>query len=228
VADLLKAINIETRGDLLKTLDPRSLALFDLTDDFRQVVELLGITIHTFFEGKKTKVGHWPAKRNVLIVQEDSAILGTAKERKALINADHSHLCKFMGPSDSSYMAVRNVMHELIALITPIVTFRSVSTQPSAPPDLKYTNLTDPDQLAGDSAKYPVLEWGGYTYWALSHLDNRYGMVILAYDSQGRNVQRWEKVGARYVHSIKVENGRVEFIGQGRLSVLLTLKELRI
>jgi len=67
MTNLLKAINIETRSDLLRMLDARSLALFDLTDDFRQVVELLGVTIHTFFEGKKTKIGHWPTRRNVLV-----------------------------------------------------------------------------------------------------------------------------------------------------------------
>jgi len=227
VTHILKAINIETNRDLLKTLDPRSVALFDLTDDFRQVVELIGVTVHTFFEGKKTKIGHWPAKRSVLIVQEDSAILGTARERRALINADHSHLCKFKGPADNSYMTVRKVINELLAVIIPTITFRSVSTQPSPPPDLNYTNISDPDELGGDRERYPVLEWGGNTYWALSHRDNRYGMTILAYDGQGRNVGRWEKLGARYVHSIKVENGRVEFMGQARKTISFSLKELR-
>jgi len=57
------------------------------------------------------------------------------------------------------------VINELTTSITPIVTTRNVSIQPDAPPDLKYVNLTDPDKLVFDSARYPVLEWGGYTYW---------------------------------------------------------------
>lgn len=57
LGNLLKAVGVDARTDLIRSLDPRSIALFDLTDDFRQIVDAFGITIHTFFETKKTKVG---------------------------------------------------------------------------------------------------------------------------------------------------------------------------
>ena len=65
-------------------------------------------------------------------------------------------------------------------------------------------------------------------YLALSHIDNRYGMTILAYDGQGRVVRQWERRGARYVVSIKLTRDKVEFIGQGGLGITFSLGDLRI
>jgi hypothetical protein len=71
LANLLHAVNIDARSDLIKELNPDSLSLFDLTGDFRQVVETLGIVIHTFFEGKKTQIGrYWPMRKKILVSRE--------------------------------------------------------------------------------------------------------------------------------------------------------------
>lgn len=67
VANILQAVNVDARKDLIKELNPDSLFLFDLTGDFRQVIEALGIVIYTFYEGKKTKIGAWPMKHNLLV-----------------------------------------------------------------------------------------------------------------------------------------------------------------
>ena len=70
LANLLHAVNVDARSDLIKELNPDSLFLFDLTSDFRQVVETLGIVIYTFFEGKKTKIGRfWPMMKMMLVSQ---------------------------------------------------------------------------------------------------------------------------------------------------------------
>ena len=67
VANILQAVNVETRKDLIKELNPESLFLFDLTGDFRQVIDALGIVIYTFYEGKKTRIGaKFLLKRDVL------------------------------------------------------------------------------------------------------------------------------------------------------------------
>lgn len=63
---------------------------------------------------------------------------------------------------------------------------------------------------------------------ALSHIDNRYGMTILAYDGQGRVVRQWEREGARYVVSINLTRDKVEFIGQGGFGITFSLGDLRI
>ena len=71
LANLLHVVNIDTRSDLIKELNPDSLFLFDLTGDFRQVVETLGIVIHTFFEGKKTEIGPFrPLIKKILVSRE--------------------------------------------------------------------------------------------------------------------------------------------------------------
>lgn len=67
VANFLRAVNVNVRLDLIKSLNPNSMVLFDLTDDFRQLVEAKGIEISTLFEIKKTVFGHWPAKRRFLV-----------------------------------------------------------------------------------------------------------------------------------------------------------------
>ncbi|KZW02854.1 hypothetical protein EXIGLDRAFT_374708 [Exidia glandulosa HHB12029] len=55
-------------------------------------------------------------------------------------------------------------------------------------------------------------------------------MTILAYDKQNRLVGRWSRTGARYVHHIQYDefSRRVEFVGQGSLSVVFPLNELKV
>ncbi|KAJ7290249.1 Alpha/Beta hydrolase protein [Mycena rebaudengoi] len=65
LANLLRAVNLDARSDLIRELNPNSLFLFDLTGDFRQVIENLGTVIYTFFEGKETQIGKWPVKRKL-------------------------------------------------------------------------------------------------------------------------------------------------------------------
>ena len=67
LANLLNAVNLEARGDLIKELKTSSLFLFDLSGDFRQAVQRMGIVIYTMYEGKKTSIGHWPVKRRLLV-----------------------------------------------------------------------------------------------------------------------------------------------------------------
>ncbi|KDQ27205.1 hypothetical protein PLEOSDRAFT_1026793, partial [Pleurotus ostreatus PC15] len=49
VANFVRAFNVDIRYDLIKSLDPGSMVLFDLTDDFRQLVAAKGIEIATLF-----------------------------------------------------------------------------------------------------------------------------------------------------------------------------------
>ncbi|KAJ6565197.1 Alpha/Beta hydrolase protein [Mycena vulgaris] len=67
VANLLHAVNLDARSDLIRELNPNSLFLFDLTGDFRQVIDNLRTEIYTFFEGKETRIGKWPARRKLLV-----------------------------------------------------------------------------------------------------------------------------------------------------------------
>ncbi len=57
VANFVRAFNVEVRYDLIKSLESGSPVLFDLTDDFRQLIAAKGIEIATLFETKKTRLG---------------------------------------------------------------------------------------------------------------------------------------------------------------------------
>nr|VWP02414.1 D-xylose-proton symporter [Ganoderma boninense] len=228
IANFIRAFKVNVRADLLKSLDPNSMVLFDLTDDFRQLVATKGIEIASLFETKKTKFS-WPISP-VWIVEEQSAILGTVGERKASINADHANLCKFKNVADSGLIATMQVIKEISRDVTPEIVALHPSSQPAPAPDgLKYTCLSDPEKL-GSSDSYPVLVLGKYSYWALSYIDNRYAMEIVAYDSQKNLVGRWSKAGARYVQRIEYDEGsrQVKFVGQSSLSVAFGLDELKV
>lgn len=64
--------------------------------------------------------------------------------------------------------------------------------------------------------RYPVLRWGGYTYWPLSYIDNRVCMAIVITDSARNIVKIIQAIGARYIRSIEVHEATLEvsFIGQ--------------
>ncbi|KAF4570207.1 hypothetical protein EYR36_010014 [Pleurotus pulmonarius] len=230
VANFVRAFNVEVRYDLIKSLESGSPVLFDLTDDFRQLVAAKGIEIATLFETKKTRLGsRFLFGSSIWIVEEQSAILGVTGERKASINADHANLCKFVHAADNSLVVAVQVVKEFCRDCVPTITALDHSTQPPPPEGLKYTCLSDPDKL-GDSTRYPVLILGKYEYWALSHIDNRFGMTILAYDDQKDIVGRWARTGARYVHRIEYdeENQQVKFVGQASHAITFGVPELKV
>lgn len=63
---------------------------------------------------------------------------------------------------------------------------------------------------------HPVLQWGEYTYWPLSYIDNRYCMAIVITDSARKIIKTIQASGARYIRNIEVHNATLEvgFIGQ--------------
>jgi hypothetical protein len=78
------------------------------------------------------------------------------------------------------------------------------------------------------AATCPVIQWGGYTYWAFSYSDNRVSMGIVAYDAAGKVVAQWEKSGSRYVYAITVDStGRnVTFAGQSDAKITMKWSDL--
>ncbi|GED71150.1 hypothetical protein BRE01_48520 [Brevibacillus reuszeri] len=58
------------------------------------------------------------------------------------------------------------------------------------------------------------MKWGKYTYWAYSTLNNDDKLIVVAFDSDGIEVQRWEKSGYRYAKDIEVDeqNQKITFI----------------
>lgn len=77
-------------------------------------------------------------------------------------------------------------------------------------------------------ATCPVLQWGGYTYWAFSYFDNSNAFAIAAYDASGNLLRTWNKPGARYLWQITIdkENRTATFWGQDSYSVTMGWDEL--
>jgi hypothetical protein len=110
------------------------------------------------------------------IVEERSAILGVLRERKAAIDANHSNLCKFRGPTDNSLNRTLQFLKEFCRDVLPIISTRHHNIQPSPPEDLKYVALSDPEKLEF-SREYPVLILGQYTYWGVYYF-HRFGASL--------------------------------------------------
>jgi hypothetical protein len=73
-----------------------------------------------------------------------------------------------------------------------------------------------------------VLFYRGLSYWAFSHYDNRFAMLIVAYDGTGRVVGMTQRNGARYHYKTQLNTAgdRVTFFGQANRSIQLTLSDL--
>ncbi|MCP3097977.1 hypothetical protein LZ198_03700 [Myxococcus sp. K15C18031901] len=113
------------------------------------------------------------------------------------------------------------------AQTTPTVVQVPPTPAPVLPAGTKVTCTQGPATGAA-AATCPVLRYDGYSYWALSYVDNRVGMAIAAYDASGKLVAQWEKAGARYVYGITVDpaNKRVTFAGQSDAKIAVAWDDL--
>ena len=113
-------------------------------------------------------------------------------------------------------------------LAPPPVVAQVKTDPPSVPRGLKVVCSKGPDTL-DQADTCPVVQWGGYVYWAFSYIDNRSSMAIVAFDSTGKAVQRWNKTGARYVWKITVSTRakNVVFYGQSNSHITMTWSEMR-
>ncbi len=103
----------------------------------------------------------------------------------------------------------------------------AASSSPAVPSDLKITCVTGP-QNGAPSGPCPLLQWGGYTYWAFSYVDNRLAMAIVAYDCSGILIRRWDMSGARYVWQTTVDpfSQTVTFWGQASATITMSWSNL--
>lgn len=94
--------------------------------------------------------------------------------------------------------------------------------------ELKMTCLAQTADPPISSDTCPVLQWNGYTYWAMSYNDNRTEFAIVAIDELGQQAGRWNRSGARYLVDLTIDTtaGTVTFIGQAGSTVVMTLQEL--
>jgi len=130
----------------------------------------------------------------------------------------------FVGQSEQK---VKLSWAELTDISFDTTTMIPQSACPAIPAGLKLASLSDPDKLT-PAPRYPTLSIGNVRYWPLSFIDNRDAMAIVAFDSSGKLMKRWDKTGARYIWKIEEDLGpkRVTFLGQGKQGIAMTYAEL--
>ncbi|WP_148212899.1 Nif11-like leader peptide family natural product precursor [Citrifermentans bemidjiense] len=107
--------------------------------------------------------------------------------------------------------------------ISPTVQTVDTATQLQIPIGMKKTCLQGPDSLYA-SQTCPVVNANGLDFWALSYVDNRVGMAIVAYDSAGKVVGLIEKTGARYIWDIAVDATKETISFRGQANKVVSLK----
>lgn len=113
----------------------------------------------------------------------------------------------------------------------PEVVTELFENQFEIPEDLKITCLTGETEPGFPTTRdCPVLKWLDHTYWALSFKDNRGSMSILAINSEGEIIDRWDQDGDRYIWTIKLdeEAETAMFIGQASREIVITWDDLRV
>ena len=97
------------------------------------------------------------------------------------------------------------------------------------PEGLKLSCFDAGDSFSSDGT-CPVLKWKGFSYWAFSHVDNRLGMTLVAFNEANEIVEQWEKTGARYLWSIEIDKveEKITLFGQGDLSIIFNWNEISL
>jgi hypothetical protein len=79
-----------------------------INEEFRNNYQDLQIL--SFYETMKTDMVY----KKVLIVPQESGVMGLPGERTQPLNADHRHICKFKTREDPNYVTLRNTLLALI------------------------------------------------------------------------------------------------------------------
>ncbi|KAI0529825.1 hypothetical protein GGR58DRAFT_525850 [Xylaria digitata] len=89
-------------------LSAGSQTLQKLNEQFRHIAPRLEVV--SFYETRPTSM----VKANVMVLEKDSSVLGYPGEVSKPLDGDHHDVCKFDGPDDPRYVAVRNVLRSLV------------------------------------------------------------------------------------------------------------------
>jgi hypothetical protein len=159
------------------------------------------------------------------VVDKQSAVLQLKHEQQTPLHRDHREICRFSHKEEEDYKAVRKQIERLCKVNIPIVSTVDGSNF-TAPEGLKLCTEGSPYPYTS----YPVLLWGGYTYWPLSYIDNRYAMAIVATDQRNNIVRTVPANGARYIRKIEVNAAeqKISFHGQADQVTSLSWQSLDV
>ncbi|KAI0467756.1 hypothetical protein F4859DRAFT_492567 [Xylaria cf. heliscus] len=105
---ILRVSIIGNPMQFIAELSTGSQTLQQLNEQFRHIAPRLQIV--SFYETRPTSM----ARTQVMVLEKDSSVLGYPGEVSKPLDADHHDVCKFNGPDDPRYIAVRNVLKALV------------------------------------------------------------------------------------------------------------------
>ncbi|KAI5926246.1 hypothetical protein F4810DRAFT_586605 [Camillea tinctor] len=114
-SSILRSLSGNPGNTFMEALQPGSLFLNSISDDFRQLLE--GFQILSFYETR-------PLGRLGIIVPKESATLGLAgsREKQLPLDSDHRGICKFDDEQDANYLTVEtNIVQMINNAISPTV-----------------------------------------------------------------------------------------------------------
>ncbi|KAJ3578212.1 hypothetical protein NPX13_g2351 [Xylaria arbuscula] len=105
---ILRVSFVSNPMQFISELSAGSQTLQKLNEQFRHVAPRLEVV--SFYETRPTSM----VKTNVMVLEKDSSVLGYPGEVSKPLDGDHHDVCKFDGPDDPRYVAVRNVLRSLV------------------------------------------------------------------------------------------------------------------
>ncbi|KAL8686322.1 MAG: hypothetical protein Q9224_005482, partial [Gallowayella concinna] len=115
LAEILNKIlvaSFQSARKFITDLNRSSMALEEINEQFRHIAPRL--SIWSFYETLPTLIG----LRKMMVLEKDSAILGSSGEISRPLYADHHGVCKYSSPEDANYVSVRNALGTLVEEIT--------------------------------------------------------------------------------------------------------------
>ncbi|GED71151.1 hypothetical protein BRE01_48530 [Brevibacillus reuszeri] len=81
-------------------------------------------------------------------------------------------------------------------------------------PDPTVITGTIPQVVGLKSHTSKLVRWDQYSYYALTPENNDYYLIVIAFDSDGIEVKRWQKSDYRYAKDIEIDeqNQKITFI----------------
>lgn len=107
---ILKVSLVSAPKQFISELASGSQLLQKLNESFRHVADRLQII--SFYETRPTAM--LKSTTSIQVLEKESSVLGYPGEISKPLDADHHSVCKYDGPNDPRYIAVRNVLKHLV------------------------------------------------------------------------------------------------------------------
>ncbi|KAK8197607.1 uncharacterized protein BKA78DRAFT_278390 [Phyllosticta capitalensis] len=111
ILNRILTVSLRSPKGFVSDLARSSATIEEVNEQFRHIAPRL--LIYSFYETLATVIG----PKQVMILEKDSSVLGYPREISIPLVADHHDVCKYSSPQDKNYIAVLNVLKDLMSLL---------------------------------------------------------------------------------------------------------------